>query len=327
MDGLPNSPPPAVVAAVPSIPGGRPLCPDHLMIVRDSSPLSMPPQMGACDHVIHLDRLHETFDDEFDSLRLYNPRTKQGVWKPSYAHGAQTGPLAWDSRTLRGNHEQEIYVDPDFPGMNPTPLGLDPFAVRDGVLTISADHTPDAVRWKLWGFAYTSGMLMTQPTFAQRYGYFEMRAKLPAGKGVWPAFWLLSADASWPPELDILEQVGDDTIYQTVHTAQNGAHEENGFKAVAAGATTSFHTYGALWTPDRIVWFIDGRETATAPTPADMHKPMYILLDLAIGGGMTGDPAPATPFPARFSLDYVRVYALEPPPAPPAAAPSSQKHR
>ncbi len=330
MDGLFNPPPPVPVAAtISAIPGTRNLCPDHLVLARDPATPPGAPQGGPCDHVIHLDRLQLTFDDEFDSLRLYNPRTNQGVWKTSFAHGPQTGAYAWDSRTLRGNHEQEIYVDPDFPGLGVGPTGVKPFSVKDGVLTITADHTPDAIKWKLWGFAYTSGLLITQPTFSQQYGYFEMRARLPAGKGVWPAFWLLSEDATWPPELDILEQTGDDTIYQTVHTAQDGAPEETGFKVDTPGATTGFHTYGALWTPDRVVWFIDGKQTASAATPADMRKPMYILLNLAIGGGMTGDPAPQTAFPARYSLDYVRVYALQPAQhgPPPAKHAAGDHHR
>ena len=267
---------------------------------------------GGCDNAIHVDRLRLTFDDEFATLRLYDPRTKQGVWKTSFISGPQTGAYAWDSRTLHGNHELEIYVDPAFPGLGQGPLGLKPFAVRDGAVSIIADKTPEAVKWKLWGYNYISGLLTTQLSFAQRYGYFEIRAKLPAGKGVWPAFWLLPTDATWPPELDILEQIGGEDVYQTVHTAQDGAHEQTGFKIQVPGDTSGFHTYGALWTPDRIVWFVDGRQTATAPTPADMRKPMYLLLNLAIGGSMPGDPDDHTVWPARFSISYVHVYSLEP---------------
>lgn len=326
------NPPPAVAAPFPAIPGSRALCPDHLSIVHDFSASAATHPMidpsgfsGPCDSAIHVDHLRMTFDDEFDVLSLYDPRTKQGVWKTSLISGPQTGPYAWDSRTLRGNREQQIYVDPAFPGLNPAPLGLNPFSVRNGVVSIIATKTPEAVKGALWGFPYVSGMLMNQPNFAQRYGYFEIRARLPAGKGMWPAFWLLPADGSWPPELDVLEQLGGDDIYQTVHTAQDGAHEQSGFKVRLDGATGGFHTYGALWTPDRVVWFLDGRETATAPTPADMHKPMYILLNLAVGGDMPGNPDEHNTWPARFSIDYVRVYSLEPVGAqiaapPPAAA-------
>jgi len=139
---------------------------------------------------------------------------------------------------------------------------------------------------------------------------------------MWPAFWLLSTDGSWPPELDILEQLGGEDIYQTVHTQQDGAPEETGFKIRLPGATTGFHTYGALWTPDRVVWFLDGKETATAPTPADMRKPMYILLNLAVGGNMPGDPDDHTVLPSRFSIDYVRVYSLDPAPKTQSTLPS-----
>jgi len=309
-----------------ALPGTRTLCTTQLVIARESKSSGAAPETGAgCDTVIRLDRLRQTFDEEFDTLRLYDPHTQQGVWKTLFAHGPQTGAYAWDSRTLRGNHELEIYVDPGFPGQGQTPLGLNPFSLRDGVLTITADKTPEALKSKLWGYNYTSGVITTQTSFSQRYGYFEIRARFPSGKGVWPAFWLLATDASWPPELDILEQLGGEDVYQTVHTAQDGAHEQTGFKIKTPGDVTGFHTYGALWTPDRIVWFIDGRQTATAPTPADMRKPMYILLNLAIGGGMPGDPDGHTPFPARYSIDYVRVYSLDPSPTGTSAA-AAAKH-
>jgi hypothetical protein len=323
VDGLPltppsiNAPPPANMPTVMGgVAGSKSLCTTGLVIVRAPGQ-GVPPSATGCDKAVHIDRLRETFDDEFDTLRLYDPQTKQGVWKTLFAHGPQTGPNAWDSRTLRGNKELEIYVDPAFPGLGQTPLGLNPFSVRNGMLTITADRTPEALKWKLWGYNYISGVLTTQLSFAQRYGYFEIRAKLPSGKGVWPAFWLLATDATWPPELDILEQLGGEDVYQTVHTAQDGANEESGYKTAIPGDTTGFHTYGALWTPDRIVWFVDGKQTATAPTPADMHKPMYVLLNLAVGGGMPGDPDGRTPFPARYTMDYLRIYALDPTPARP----------
>ncbi len=328
VDGLPI-PPLAVVATMPGVPGTRTLCGERLTVTLDTAPGNAapggasrpPPPEGACDTAIHLERLKLTFDDEFDTLRLWDPVTRQGVWKTNFASGPQSGPYAWDSRTLHGNHELEIYVDPAFPGLGVVPLGLNPFEVRDGAVSIVANKTPASLKWRLWDYAYTSGLLTTQPSFSQRYGYFEIRAKLPAGKGMWPAFWLIATDASWPPELDILEQLGGDTIYQTVHTRRNGALDETGFKVQRPGATTGYHTYGALWTANRVVWFIDGKQTASAPTPDDMHKPMYILLNLAVGGNMPGSPDDQTRFPGRYSIDYIRVYSLDPAPPPAAAGP------
>jgi len=251
-----------------------------------------------------------SFDEEFDTLDLWAPLKRHGRWKTSFAHGPQSGPMAWDSRTLKGNHERQIYVDPQFPGTGRMSLGVNPFEVKDGVLSIVAQRTSPRTKGYLWGFGFTSGLLTTERSFAQLYGYFEVRAQLPQGKGLWPAFWLLPAGATWPPEIDVFEQTGGERILQTVHMLRGSAPAETGFSTQVAGATREFHTYGVLWTPSRISWFVDGRETATTPTPAGVNKPMYLLLNLAVGGALPGDPDATTTWPARLQVDHVRAYRL-----------------
>lgn len=268
------------------------------------------PPAGPCLSRVRLGLLPLTFADEFDALSLYDARTRRGRWKTSFAHGPQRGAMAWDSRTLKGNHERQIYVDPAFPGSGFMPLGLNPFAVSQGILSIKAEPTTPKAKDQLWRFGYASGLLTSQPSFSQRYGYFELRAKLPRGKGLWPAFWLLPSRGGWPPELDVLEQTGGDVVLQTAHFAKVGGPAEVGHKTTVEGATTAFHTYGVLWTAERITWFIDGEQTAAAPTPPDMHGAMYLLLNLAVGGSFAGDPDPTTPWPAHFEIDYVRAYGL-----------------
>src|SRR6202030_3710079 len=94
-------------------------------------------------------------------------------------------------------------------------------------------------------YQYTSGEINTYHSFSQLYGYFEMRAELPAGQGYWPAFWLLPANGSWPPEIDAMEVLGNDptTLYTTVHTNSTGTHTSSGIGTIVANTSTGFHTY------------------------------------------------------------------------------------
>src|SRR5262245_43274871 len=183
-----------------------------------------------------------TFQDEFDSFRPW--KDGRGVWRTTFRDGK--GSDDWDLRTLKWNKEVQLYVDPDFaPGGGP-PLRLNPFAVKDGTLAIVFQPTPAAQANRLGGFRYISGLITTQPSFSQRYGYFEMRARLPRGKGVWPAFWLLPSDLSWPPEIDIMESVGDPSkVYTTYHSK---AVKLEG-KEIAV-SPDDFHTFGLAWDKD-----------------------------------------------------------------------------
>jgi serralysin len=250
-----------------------------------------------------------SFDEEFNSLSLYNPTTGTGTWKTNYITGWQGGgPMGWSSRNL-SQGEQQIYVDPAYTGDSSAALGLNPFSINNGILTITAAKTPTADLHALANLPYTSGLLTTQTSFAQLYGYFEMKAELPAGQGVWPAFWLLPTDGTWPPEVDVMEQLGGSTIYETSHfTDANGAPAYNAFASNLPTATSGYHTYGLLWTKTTLTWYVDGVEVASAPTPADMNKPMYMLVNLGIGG-WPGD-APANFTTAQYNIDYIRAYSL-----------------
>lgn len=236
-----------------------------------------------------------TFDDEFDTLDMSRYET----------HLPQ-------ARFIGGQGEKEIYVDRMYAGDGSTPLNLNPFSVKDGVLTIRADRPTTAIRQHLEGQQYTSGMLTTRHSFSQLYGYFEMRAKLPLGKGLWPAFWLCAIDLSWPPEIDVMESLGHNptTLYTTVHMGQRDKPDKIGFATQVADTTTDFHTYGMLWSPTVIAWYFDGKRVAYTPTPPDVRKAMYMLINLAVGGDWPGDPDASMKFPADMQLDYVRVYAL-----------------
>lgn len=251
--------------------------------------------------------LELTFCDEFDALVLESP--ERVGWTPHFAHGP-AGQL--DERTLRNNRELQIYVDPSmrWGADSPAPQTL---AVRDGVLQLIAHRVTEDQAHAIWDYQYASGMVSSHRLFRQTYGYFEMRARLPAGRGLWPAFWLLPQSGRWPPELDVLEALGHDThAYYASYHAGAGAGRTTRTSKIEPGAdlTAGFHDYGLLWTREALIYFFDGEEVARYPTPADMHEPMYLLLNLAIGGVWAGAPNANTQFPARYEIDAVRVYRV-----------------
>ena len=280
--------------------------------------------LTASDFLLNVDtsQMKMTFDEEFNNLSLWNPSTGTGVWKTNYLSGAQSGANVIDSHTLKPNGEIEVYVDPTFAGTGKTALGLNPFSITNGVLSITASKTPAADLSVLGNYQYTSGLLTTEKSFSQTYGYFEIKAELPADKGAWPAFWLLPTDGTWPPELDVMEQIGGSSIYQSAHSNATGTQTSTTFTSAVNGATTGFHTYGMLWTASTITWYVDGSATAEIATPADMKKPMYLLLDLAVGGSWAGAPD-ASLTSTNYKIDYVHVFSLDQSPvtAPPVTAP------
>jgi beta-glucanase (GH16 family) len=220
-----------------------------------------------------------------------------------------TTRFPWGGRYTPGSKEAEIYVDEAYPA-----LPLNPFSIEAGILTITANRLSPENAARFQGRRYTSGLLTSYPAFAQLYGYFEVRARLPRGRGLWPAFWLLPTDFTWPPEIDI-EQVGDSTkLYVTVHY---GTRRETGFAISVPDTSAAFHSYGMLWTPRFIAWYFDHDRVAFTPTPADMHsKRMYLLISLAVGGTWPGEPPVQTVFPAKLEVSDVHAYALPSQPFP-----------
>jgi len=127
--------------------------------------------------------------------------------------------------------------------------------------------------------------------FSQKYGYFEMTAKLPAGAGVWPAFWLEGADKqSGTSEIDVMEYYGHapDEYHITEHYWINGKDTLGAWHIVTVPGgilTTKYNTYGVAITPQNTIFYFNGAEVWRTPTPAEYNQPMYLLADLAIGGG------------------------------------------
>jgi beta-glucanase (GH16 family) len=260
---------------------------------------------------LELDRtnLKLTFVDDFNEFS-WDPEDNSGMtgtWRTNYGY---VKPSDMDSRTLVSNKELEIYTDPLFRGTAEKPLNLNPFRIDHGVLEIVAQPLPDSLQAYVWGRKYSSGLITTKKSFSQLYGVFEIRARIPKGRGLWPAFWLLPVSGAWPPELDVFEVLGHDTstLYASWHSLVDGKHLSESGAVNLPDLSLDFHTYAVDWEKDKIQWYFDGNEIFRRPTPEGMHQPMYILLNLGVGGGWPGNPDASTPFPAVYAIDWIRVF-------------------
>jgi serralysin len=266
-----------------------------------------------------------TFDDEFNNLSLWNGSS--GTWSTTPAYEDDKG----NGASLPSNGEQEWYINANY---GPT-SSVHPWTVNNGVLTITAQKADPSIvgdlgyakYGSLGAYHYTSGLIETNHSFTQTYGYFEMKAQLPAGQGLWPAFWLMPANGAWPPELDVVEALGKDTstIYTTVHTEETGSHTQQALATHVGDYSSGYHTYGVDWEADKVTFFYDNKEIYQVDTPADMHSPMYMIANLAMGGGWAGSVDGSTPAAAQMNIDYIRAWSANPYTngTEPAPAPSS----
>lgn len=255
-----------------------------------------------------------SFVEDFEAVMLDTSR-----WQTSYANPEDRAPTM-AKRNLWGNRERQVYFDREYLG-----LGIDPFRIADGVLTIEARPLDSKVREQLAAHlaglpgnlaqtslsnvAYSSGMISSRGRFAQRFGFFEIRARWSGGKGLWPAFWLLPESGRWPPEIDVLEAHGDkpDITFHSFHPMRGKSTTE---RVLVANADGEFHNYGALWLPGRIDYFVDGKKLASIALPEEITEPMFVIANLAVGGAWPGDPNAATQFPAKLEIDHIRVWSL-----------------
>jgi beta-glucanase (GH16 family) len=188
--------------------------------------------------------------------------------------------------------------------------------------TANGNLVIEARQEKFEGSYYTSARLKTQGLQSFQYGRIEARLKVPAGSGLWPAFWMLGADfngSNWPDcgEIDIMEYVGKepDLIMGTLHgPGYSGALGISKWNRQTYDIASEYHTYAVEWQADEISWFYDGVKYHTV-TRADVgerkwvgDRPFFIILNLAVGGSLPGMVSPSTVFPAQFLVDYIRVY-------------------
>jgi beta-glucanase (GH16 family) len=180
-----------------------------------------------------------------------------------------------------------------------------------------------ALREEYEGNSYTSARLGTQDLVEPEHGRIEARIKLPQGKGLWPAFWLLGADideVGWPVcgEIDILELRGDtpEEISGTIHgSGYYGGGGIGGSYTLSEGTfADDFHTFTVDYEPDRLAWYVDGEPFLTL-SPGDLPDgaawshdgPVFMILNLAVGGNFLENPDDSTEFPATMEVDWVRI--------------------
>ena len=245
----------------------------------------------------------QTFHDEFNSLSTYSYATNSGNWRVDFG----LSPNDQNNYALFANQEKQAYVSSAFQGKASQPLGLNPFSFSNGVMTITASELTQDQSYYAYGQPVASGMLNTKDVFEQKYGYFEIKASLPTVAGLWPAFWM-TTDKYTGQEADIMESLGQNPLYDYVRADASNASVPILANALKPGDVSGFHTYGLLWTPTNVTFYYDGYAILQAPTPSTWQDPMYMILDLAVGGwGGQWDPKQ---LPAGMQVDYIHAYAL-----------------
>lgn len=249
-------------------------------------------------------------------------------WDYQLGNGANVGNPGWGNNELQyyTNRAENVRVE----GGN-----LIITARKEQVLGTAAGGNEGQT------FNWTSGRIRTAGKFSRTYGKIEFRARLPVGKGLWPAVWMLPEDkvgnpyATWAAngEIDIMEGMGSKPtkIAQTLH--YGGMWPRNiytGHEATLAnnGTVSEWHTYTLEWRSNEIKWSIDGVVTSTQtkwwssnvnppdsdddlnPWPAPFDKPFYLLINLAVGGNFDGNPDATTPDKAEMVIDYIRWSSL-----------------
>ncbi|MFI7601149.1 family 16 glycosylhydrolase [Actinoplanes sp. NPDC049681] len=237
------------------------------------------------------------------------------TWSDEFngAAGASVDPAKWKfdiGGSGWGNNEQQYYTN------STNNVRQD----GQGHLAITARRENPANYQCHYGTCqYTSGRILTADRFSQAYGRFEASIKIPKGQGIWPAFWMLGGN-SWPNtgEIDIMENVGNapNTVYGTVHgPGYSGAEGIGGNRTIGAPLGDAFHTYRVDWSPNLIVWYLDGTEYFRV-TPSNLGGDQWVfdhnffmILNVAVGGYWPGYPDGTTQFPQTMLVDYVRVSA------------------
>jgi len=264
--------------------------------------------------------------------------------------GTTIDPATWtyDTGILNVNNEVEYYCQP---GSNTVPCNAaSPNAYLDGAghlviqaIQINSNVAPYSGSW-------TSARLKTQGLQSFTYGRVESSMSLPLGPGLWPAYWALGTDIStvgWPAsgEIDFMENVpassglGPTVISSTLHGGVSSSNCYCGGNGLSkhytfpSGDVTGFHTYGAIWSPNMVQFYVDDpaniffvRTASDVPSGLtwDFNAPFFLLLNLAVGGtgSWPGPPDNTTPNPALMVVDYVHVYTASGVTAPTMAAPS-----
>ena len=249
----------------------------------------------------------QVWSDEFDGAA--GARVDDTKWRYETTDGCAQSNCGW------GNNEKEYYTD-----------AAENIALNgQGQLMIVARRAPAGLTCYYGACRYTSAKITTQGKLLAAPGRAEARIKLPAGQGLWPAFWMLGGNfpaTEWPAcgELDIMENKGSEPTISSsaVHgPGYSGATPFAHRQPLATGSfTDDFHTFAIEWDSLHVTFFVDQavhfvvtRESVEHYGKSILGQPFFLILNLAVGGHFDGDPQSDAIFPATMLVDYVRVYA------------------
>jgi beta-glucanase (GH16 family) len=260
-----------------------------------------PEEVAGCQFPTDIENSYELiWSDEFDGTEIDGSK-----WSYDLGDGCDLGICGW------GNNELEYYTD------RPENAYLE-----NGNLVIKARKE---LPLYLNQYQYTSSRLVTKNKGDFRYGRVDVKARLPIGQGLWPAIWMLPTDEAyggWPRsgEIDLMENIGSepDRIFGTIHYGHDYWRftSEGITKEEGPNFTEDFHVYTLLWNEDCLMMMVDGEKYAgpysrstTLPTTWPFDQNFHLLLNVAVGGNLPGNPTPATQFPQTMEVDYVRVFS------------------
>jgi beta-glucanase (GH16 family) len=251
---------------------------------------ALPGQPSVAQEPLNINAYQLTFEESFDSLDVSAWGERSSRW---IAHTPWNGDFG-DAR----------FTDPA-PGF--------PFTTDQGILKIEARKEADGT----WRSGLLSSVNPKGEGFSQQFGYFEAKMKLPPGKGVWPAFWLIGLDRSkYTAEIDVLEYYGRAPYefsmgFHIWRQSQGGQNSTGGYwQKVQDGILNSdYHTYGVDIQADKTSFYFDRKFIWSFDTPKEFHMPFYPLVNLALGSGW---PIDETPNPSILLVDYIHVYQRKP---------------
>ncbi len=259
-------------------------------------------EIGGCKFHQSMDAYELVWNDEFDGTEI-----DESKWSYDIGDGCQISNdlCGW------GNNELQYYTARE-----------ENAYIEDGKLVIKAIKENPLY---LGEHQYTSSRMVTKNKGDWTYGRMDIRAKVPIGKGMWPAIWMLPTDTvygGWPGcgEIDIMEYVGDvpDEVFGTIHYGHNAWYYNSQIIEKETGTYhDEFHTYTAIWNEECIQFQVDGANIGVPNNPSTalrdnttwpFDQRFHMLLNVAVGGNLPGAPDETTQFPQKLEVEYVRVY-------------------
>jgi len=257
-------------------------------------------EVAGCQLSSSLDGYEMVWNDEFDGTEI-----DASKWSYDLEDGCQISEnlCGW------GNNELEYYTD------RPENSYLE-----NGNLVIKAIRE---IPFYLGQHRYTSARMVTKNKGDWKYGRVDVRAKLPTGQGLWPAIWMLPTEnvyGGWPKsgEIDIMENIGSESnrIFGTIHYGHDfWRFNSQGLELEEGSFAEDFHVFTLLWDENCIQFQMDGQDvgepntrSTVLPTTYPFDQEFHLLLNVAVGGNLPGNPNGSTSFPQTMEVDYVRVY-------------------